>query len=134
MPDVAVEQTGRYREYLLQALIAAEHAVAPTAADTDWSRIARRYGELESVTGSPVVRLNRAVAVAEADGPAAGLTLLEGLDQALPGSHRLPAVRAELLLRADDPAGAAAQFDLAIQRCGNDIERAHLLQRRAALQ
>lgn len=133
VPGVGVEQVGRYREYLLQALIAAEHAVAPTAADTDWSRIARRYGELEAVTGSPVVRLNRAVAVAEADGPVAGLALLDGLDQELPGSHRLPAVRAELLLRADDPAGAAAQFDLAIERCGNDIERAHLHQRRAAL-
>ena len=80
--------------YLLQALIAAEHAIAATAADTDWSRIADRYGELEELTGSPVVRLNRAVAVAEADGPLAGLRLLEGLD--LPG-HRLPGVRGELL-------------------------------------
>ena len=74
--------------YLLQALIAAEHAVAPSAAGTDWSRIARHYRELEDLTGSPVVRLNRAVAVAEADGPQAGLALLDGLELA---GHRLPA-------------------------------------------
>ena len=75
------------------------------AADTDWPRIAARYGELEDVTGSPVVRLNRAVAVAEADGPLAGLALLDGLE--LPG-HRLPAVRGQLLLRLgrDDEARA----------------------------
>ena len=66
--------------YLLQALIAAEHAIARSAADTDWSRIADRYRELDELTGSPVVRLNRAVAVAEADGPLAGLRLLDGLD------------------------------------------------------
>lgn len=113
--------------YLLQALIAAEHAIAPTAADTDWIRIAARYAELESVTGSPVVRLNRAVAVAEADGPIAGLVLLDGLD--LPG-HRLPATRAELLLRADQYDAARAAFDQAIALCDNDAERAHLTARR----
>lgn len=115
--------------YLLQALIAAEHAIAPTAADTDWTRIAARYAELESVTGSPVVRLNRAVAVAEADGPIAGLALLDGLD--LPG-HRLPATRAELLLRADRYDAARAAFDQAIAICDNDAERAHLEDRRRA--
>ncbi len=83
--------------YLLQALIAVEHAIAASSADTDWSRIADRYRELDELTGSPVVRLNRAVAVAEADGPLAGLRLLDGL--VLPG-HRLPAARAELLARA----------------------------------
>ena len=82
--------------YLLQALIAAEHAIAVTAGDTDWDRIVQRYAELEALTGSPVVRLNRAVAVAEASGPAAGLSVLDGLT--LPG-HRLPATRAELLAR-----------------------------------
>lgn len=113
--------------YLLQALIAAEHAIAPTADDTDWTRIAARYAELESVTGSPVVRLNRAVAVAEADGPIAGLALLDGLD--LPG-HRLPATRAELLLRANRYDAARAAFDQAIALCDNDAERAHLRSRR----
>jgi RNA polymerase sigma-70 factor (ECF subfamily) len=110
--------------YLLQALIAAEHSVAPTAGDTDWARIAGWYAELEQLTGSPVVRLNRAVAVAEADGPHAGLRLLEGLD--LPW-HRLPATRAELLARADRTEEARAAYELAIELCGNDVERAHLL-------
>lgn len=128
-------RTRRFAEYLLQALIAAEHAVAPTAADTDWARIAGWYAELEQLGGSPVVRLNRAVAVAEAAGedfgPIAGLTMLDGLDERLPGSHRLPAVRAELLARIGDRAGAADQLDLAIERCGNDAERRHLQRRRA---
>ena len=116
--------------YLLQALIAAEHAIAPTAAATDWPRIAGWYAELERLTGSPVVRLNRAVAVAEADGPDAGLRLLDGLE--LPG-HRLPAARAELLTRAGRTDEAAAAYDVAIGLCGNDVERAHLVQRRARL-
>ena len=116
--------------YLLQALIAAEHAIAPTAADTAWTRIAGRYAELEELTGSPVVRLNRAVAVAEADGPLAGLRLLEGLD--LPG-HRPPGVRAELLLRAERYDEARDAFDLALSRCDNEAERRHLRSRRDTL-
>jgi len=113
--------------YLLQALIAAEHAIAPTAGATDWTRIADRYRELEDVTGSPVVRLNRAVAVAEADGPLAGLQLLDGLE--LPG-HRLPGVRAELLRRADRYAEAQVELDRAIASCDNEPERRHLERRR----
>ena len=116
--------------YLLQALIAAEHAIAPSAGDTDWSRIASRYAELEALTGSPVVRLNRAVAVAEASGPLAGLALLD--DLVLPG-HRLPATRAELLARAGRPDVARASYDEAIGRCANLAERAHLIERRAQL-
>jgi RNA polymerase sigma-70 factor (ECF subfamily) len=116
--------------YLLQALIAAEHAIAPTAADTDWARVADRYRELEALTGSPVVRLNRAVAVAEADGPLAGLGLLAGLE--LPG-HRLPGVRAELLRRAGRYDEARDELDRALARCGNAAERRHLQQRRESL-
>ena len=116
--------------YLLQALIAAEHAIAPSAAATAWDRIAARYEELEELTGSPVVRLNRAVAVAEASGPAAGLALLDGL--VLPG-HRLPAARAELLARLGRDAEAGAAYDEAIGRCSNLAERAHLIERRARL-
>jgi RNA polymerase sigma factor (sigma-70 family) len=116
--------------YLLQALVAAEHAIAPTPADTAWERIARHYTELEELTGSPVVRLNRAVAVAEADGPLAGLRLLDGLD--LPG-HRLPGVRAELLLRAGRYDEARHAFELAIPLCDNEAERRHLRLRRDAL-
>jgi RNA polymerase sigma factor (sigma-70 family) len=116
--------------YLLQALIASEHAIAPTAPDTAWTRISRHYVELEELTGSPVVRLNRAVAVAEADGPLAGLRLLDGLD--LPG-HRLPGVRAELLLRAGRYDEAGDAFDLALSRCDNEAERRHLRTRRRTL-
>jgi predicted RNA polymerase sigma factor len=109
--------------YLLQALIAAEHAIARTAANTNWPRVAGRYLELEQLTGSPVVRLNRAVAAAEADGPQAGLALLEGVD--LPG-HRLPAVRGQLLLRLGRADEARAELERAIALCGNEAERAGL--------
>jgi RNA polymerase sigma-70 factor (ECF subfamily) len=109
--------------YLLQALIAAEHGIARSPQDTDWSRIAARYLELEQLTGSPVVRLNRAVAVAEADGPLAGLALLEGLELA---GHRLPAVRGQLLLRLDRGQEARVELERAIALCGNDAETATL--------
>jgi RNA polymerase sigma-70 factor (ECF subfamily) len=115
--------------YLLEALIAAEHALAPSAAATAWPRIVGLYTELEEVTGSPVVRLNRAVAVAEAEGPEAGLALLTGLE--LPDSHRLPAVRAELLLRAGHQEAAVASFTEALAHCGNETERRFLLERLA---
>lgn len=114
--------------YLLQALIAAEHSITQRAADTDWPRIAEYYEELEALTQSPVVRLNRAVAVAEAEGPAAGLRLLDGLE--LPG-HRLPAVRADLLTREGRSDEANEAYDQAIAACDNAAERAHLDQKRA---
>ncbi|MCF4123178.1 RNA polymerase subunit sigma-24 [Antribacter sp. KLBMP9083] len=129
VPDPAEARLAR--EYFLQALVAAEHAAAPTADATRWDRIASHYAALEELTGSPVVRLNRAVAVAEVDGPAAGLALLDGLDERLPRSHRLPAARAELLVRADRTQAALAEYDRALALCGNDRERAHLERRRA---
>jgi predicted RNA polymerase sigma factor len=116
--------------YLVQALIAAEHAVAATQADTAWDRIVARYDELLALGDTPVVRLGRAIAIAEADGPEAGLHALGGV--ALPG-HRLPAARAELLLRLGDHAGARTSYDTAIALCVNDAERAHLSRRRSAL-
>lgn len=116
--------------YLLQALIAAEHAIAPSSGATAWDRVVLRYEELESLTGSPVVRLNRAVAVAEATGPDAGLALLDGL--VLPG-HRLPATRAELLARCGRIDEARTAYDEAIGRCANLAERAHLIERRSRL-
>ncbi len=109
--------------YLLQALVAAEHSIASEAADTDWSRIAGHYRELDELTGSAVVRLNRAVAVAEADGPLAGLALLDGLDLA---GHRLPAVRGQLLLRLGREDEAYAELRRAVELCGNEAERAGL--------
>lgn len=120
-------------EYVLQALIAAEHATAARPEDTDWLAIADYYRQLEQLTGSPVVRLNRAVAVAEAGDLANALGLLDGLDERLPHSHRLPAVRAELLMRAARHTEAAAAYDLAIERCAHGPEREQLRARRDGL-
>lgn len=123
--------TGQAEEYRLQALVAAEHATAATAADTRWDVVAERYAELEQLTGSPVVRLARAVAVAEADGPEAGLELLDGLDVRLPQHHRVPAVRGELLLRAGRPDDAAAALSTALDLVVAPAERTHLAERLA---
>jgi predicted RNA polymerase sigma factor len=120
-------------EYFLQALIAAEHVMAARAEDTRWDRIAAHYAELERLTGSPVVRLNRAVAVSEAEGPAAGLALLDGLDVALPRSHRLAAVRGALLADLGRTEPARAAYAVALELCGNDLEAQHLRSRLAAL-
>lgn len=126
-------QTRLATEYRLQALIAAERATAPTSADTRWSVIADLYAQLEALTGSPVVRLARAVAVSEASGPEAGLQLLEGLDDALPRHHRVPAVRAELLTRAGHRTAAADAYRAALSLVTNPTERTHLQARLAAL-
>jgi RNA polymerase sigma-70 factor (ECF subfamily) len=117
--------------YLLQAAIAAEHARATVAADTAWDTIAGLYAALEDLTGSPVVRLNRAVAVAEVDGPAAGLALLEDVE--LPGFHLLAATRADLLRRLGRTAEASAAYELAIERAGNAADRDFLTRRLASL-
>nr|WP_315096816.1 sigma-70 family RNA polymerase sigma factor [uncultured Cellulomonas sp.] len=132
-PPPPGHQTRLALEYRLQALIAAEHATAPSSAATHWSVIADLYAQLESLTGSPVVRLARAVAVSEASGPEAGLELLEGLDDALPRHHRLPAVRAELLTRAGHRDAAAAAYRTALTLVTNPTERTHLQSRLAAL-
>jgi len=117
---------GYAEELRLQALIAAAHARAPTAAATDWPAIAGYYAALEARTGSAIVRLNRAVAVAEVDGPEAGLALLADLDEALPDNHRVAAVRAELARRDGDVELARASYRTAIGLCANAVERAHL--------
>jgi RNA polymerase sigma-70 factor, ECF subfamily len=113
--------------YLLQAMIAAEHA----AGTTDWRAVAALYGRLEALRPSPIVRLNRAVAVAEASGPAAGLELLDGLEDELPRSHQLPAARAELLARLGRTGPALDAYDRALELAGNEVVRAHLAARRA---
>lgn len=117
---------GLAEDHRLQALAAAEHATAPTAADTRWDVIAQVYAVLETRTGSPVVRLARAVAVAEAAGPDAGVALLDGLDDALPHHHRLPAVRGELLLRAGRRAEAVVELEKALELVPDSAERHHL--------
>ena len=119
--------------YRLQALVAAEHATAATASDTRWDVICERYADLVALNPSPAVRLAAAVALAERDGPRAGLEVLAGLDEALPHSHRLPAVRGELLARAGDHPAAVEALDVAIARCQNEVERDHLVRRRDEL-
>ena len=103
------EQPGPYR---IQAQIAACHARATQPEDTDWAAIARLYAELAVLAPSPVVELNRAVAVGMADGPAAGLAIADDLAASgeLAGYHLLPAVRADLLRRLDRPAEAADAY------------------------
>jgi RNA polymerase sigma-70 factor (ECF subfamily) len=118
--------------YVIQGRIAAEHAHAAAPDQTRWDRIVEHYDLLLRVFPSPSARLARAVAVAEAFGPQAGLAALDGVEIA--GSHRVLAVRAELLSRAGDVAGAAAAYEDAIAACRNDVERTHLVERLRALQ
>jgi RNA polymerase sigma-70 factor, ECF subfamily len=124
---------GYAEELRLQALIAAEHARAPTAAATDWTAIAGHYATLEARTGSAIVRLNRAVAVAEVDGPRAGLALIAGLDEVLRDNHRVAAVRADLARRVGDTELARTSYRKAIGLCSNDVERTHLRARLDAI-
>lgn len=117
--------------YVLQARIGAEHARALRPEDTRWERIVTLYDTLLAVAPSPGARLARAVAVAEARGPAAGIAALEGVE--IPASHRVAAVRAELLARDGDTVAARAAYDQAIAACRNEVELAHLRSRRTAL-
>jgi RNA polymerase sigma-70 factor, ECF subfamily len=132
--DAALRR-GRPGAYQIQAAIAACHATAAEAAGTDWVQIAALYGELARLMPSPVVELNRAVAVAMADGPAAGLDLVAALDAsgALAGYHLLPATRADLLLRLGRRDEAAASFAEALSLAGTDSERRFLARRLAEL-
>jgi RNA polymerase sigma-70 factor (ECF subfamily) len=132
--DAALRR-GRPGAYQIQAAIAACHATVADAADTDWVEIAALYGELARLVPSPVVQLNRAVAVAMADGPAAGLDLVAALDAAgtLRGYHLLPAVRADLQLRLGRRDEAAASFAEALAEAGTDSERRFLTARLAEL-
>ncbi len=114
--------------YQLQAIIAGYHANAPTAADTDWPAIAAAYRQLVSMTGSPVVQVNHAVAVAMVDGPAAGLAVLDTLD-GVDGYHLFHVARAELLVRSENPAAAARAFARARDLTGNPAEQRHLARR-----
>jgi RNA polymerase sigma-70 factor (ECF subfamily) len=126
-------QAGRPGPYQLQAVIAACHASADKPADTDWPLIARVYGQLGRINPSPVVELNRAVAVGMAQGPAAGLALLDALAEggALAGYHLLPAARADLLRRLGRQGEAADAYREALALCGTDAERRYLTRRLA---
>ncbi|MCX4717574.1 RNA polymerase sigma factor [Streptomyces virginiae] len=120
----------RLGEFQAQAAIAALHADAPTAAQTDWVQIVEWYDELALLTDSPVVRLNRAVAVGEADGPRAGLAALAALDEALP---RRTAVAAYLHERDGDVVTAARLYAEAALKAPNLAERDHLMRQAARL-
>jgi RNA polymerase sigma-70 factor, ECF subfamily len=117
--------------YQLQAAINAVHSDAPTAAATDWRQILALYDQLLALAPSPVVALNRAVAVAEVEGPEAALALVDGLD--LDGYRLFHAIRADLLRRLGRDAEAVLAYEAAIARTGNATERAFLERRRQAL-
>jgi RNA polymerase sigma-70 factor, ECF subfamily len=122
-------------EYQLQAAITALQIQAPDAENTDWAQIAELFGALARLNPSPVVELNRAVAVGLADGPAAGLTLLEPLlgDPALERYQPLHAAHAELLSRAGDASAAAGAYERAIALTANAVELAELERRLSTL-
>jgi RNA polymerase sigma factor (sigma-70 family) len=119
--------------YQLQAAINALHDEAPTAADTDWPQILALYGLLDRMSANPMVTLNRAVATAMVDGPAAGLALLSTLDGPLGGHHRLESVRAHLLEMAGDTEAAIAHYQAAAGRTTSLAERAFLSAQAARL-
>jgi RNA polymerase sigma-70 factor, ECF subfamily len=119
---------GRPGPYQLQAAIAALHAQAETPRETDWEQIAALYSELERRTGSPVTALNRAVAVAMTEGPAAGLSLTDAIS-ALDAYHLFHATRADLLRRLERHAEAAAAYRRALELVTNPVERAFLERR-----
>ena len=119
--------------YQLQAAIAARHAQALSAAETDWQEIAVLYNRLSEIVPTPVVLLNRAVAVAMADGPASGLVLVDELDRAgaLAGYYLLPATRADLLRRLNRHGEAAKAYRRALELAPTDTERRFLRRRLA---
>ena len=125
---------GAVGPYALQAAIAACHARARTAAETDWNRISQLYALLSRVAPSPVVELNRAVALAMASGPAAGLELVDELvaDRRLESYHLLPAVRGDLLVKLGRAPEARVEFERAAELTRNERERALLLERALA--
>jgi RNA polymerase sigma factor (sigma-70 family) len=125
--------TGAVGEYQIQAAIAAVHDRAAGAEDTDWPQILALYGLLEQITGNPVVTLNRAVAAGMADGPSAGLAVLDEVDERLAGHYRLDAVRAHLLEMVGDSEAAIAHYRAAASRTTSLPERRYLTTQAARL-
>lgn len=122
----AALRAGPPGQYALQAAIAAVHARATRAEDTDWPQIVALYGLLEQASPSPIVRLNRAVAVAMAEGPAAGLVLVEALQPELQRYHLFASARAELLARLGRRDEARTAWTQALELCANERERAFI--------
>ncbi|WP_187366766.1 RNA polymerase sigma factor [Nocardioides dongxiaopingii] len=127
---LARNRPGRYQ---LLAAVNAVHTDAPTAADTDWAQIAALYAHLAALDPSPVVALNRAVAVAELDGPGVALAEVDRLGGALSGYHPFHVTRAELLRRLGRSAEARAAYDAALDLVDNPAETAYLRRRRDQL-
>jgi len=125
-----MRKSGRYA---LQAVIAAEHARAARAEDTDWERIAGAYDRLYAIDRSPVIALNRAVAVAEWRGPAAGLALADELAEALDAYHLFHAARADLLRRLGRSSEARVAYERALELAAVPTERRFLRERLAEL-
>lgn len=125
---LAADRPGRYQ---VLAAVNAVHTDAPTAAATDWSQVVALYDQLARIDPSPVVALNRAVAVAELDGPEVALAQVERLP--LEGYHAWHATRAELLRRLGRSAASREQYDAALAVCDNTAERAYLARRRGEL-
>ena len=121
--------------YQIQAAIAALHGRAPTPQQTDWPQIAALYGALAQHRPSPIVELNRAVAIAMAQGPEAGLVRLDQLETegSLEGYHLLPAARADLLRRAGRSDEAERAYERALSLASNELERRYLARRLAQL-
>jgi RNA polymerase sigma-70 factor (ECF subfamily) len=124
---------GQPGPYQVQAAINAVHSDAATAADTDWAQVVALYDQLLALTPTPVVALNRAIAVAEVDGPAAALPLVDALADELASYHVLHAARADMLRRLSRDEEAVAAYDTAIALTDNAPERAFLAARRTAL-
>jgi RNA polymerase sigma-70 factor (ECF subfamily) len=115
------------------AAINAVHTSAPSATDTDWSQVVALYDLLVRLDPSPIVALNRAVAIAELDGPGVALALVDPLEETLAGYHSYHVVRADLLRRLDRADEARAAYDRAIALAGNSAERSYLTRRRDQL-
>ena len=124
------QQPGRFQ---LLAAINAVHTAAPSARDTDWSQIVTLYDRLVRIDPSPIVRLNRAIAVAEVDGPDVALAEVDRLGETLDGYHAFHAALADLLRRVGRSAESRAAYDRAIQLAANPAERAYLSRRRDQL-
>jgi predicted RNA polymerase sigma factor len=125
---------GAVGRYALQAAIAACHARAHSADETDWARMAALYAQLGELTPSPIVELNRAVAISMAEGPAAGLALADTLlaEPSLQGYHLLPSVRGDLLYKLGRFDEARAEFERAAALTRNERERSFLRERAAS--
>jgi predicted RNA polymerase sigma factor len=132
---LAVDAFGRppLGEYQLQAAIAALHDEVDKPEDTDWPQVLALYGLLEQLSGNPMVTLNRAIAAAMVDGPEAGLTMLEPLDEPLAGHYRLDAVRGHLQEMRGDSEAAAEHFRAAAHRTTSLPERDYLTLKAAAV-